>query len=246
MFARAKSTISQFPALSRPAWKSYRVLLFVSQELNLLIGFSSAARVSSIASLRRAGVSQGACLRRFSFRATIAGALEVTIEMSAAARRPRGAGVWGGGLAKCHSMTEASTCARRRARCCRPPSKLGRRWDELPSKTPLIESFGAFGTKLHWMRQESEAAVMEGEGRSPHRAPAVHARPCRGPLRVQTAPLLVQMLSLRAEGTMQLRGFDHAGRCFAKSGTFSLRGFCHRVDYVSIIRIRTGVIFSAA
>lgn len=90
LFARVESTISQFPAFSRPPWKSYRVLLFVSQELNLLIGFSAAARVSSIASLRRAGVSQGACLRRFSFRATIAGALEVTIEMSAAARRPRG------------------------------------------------------------------------------------------------------------------------------------------------------------
>lgn len=167
LFARVKSTISQFPALSCPPWKSYRVLLFVSQELNLLIGFSSAARVSSIASLRRAGVSQGACLRRFSFRATIAGALEVTTEMSAAARRPRG----GGGLAKCHCMTEASTRAGRRARCCGLPSKLRRRWDELPSKMPLIKGFWAFGIKLHWMRQQSEAAVMEGEGRSPHRAP---------------------------------------------------------------------------
>lgn len=99
-------------------------LLFSSQELNLLIGFSSAALVISIASLKkRDGASQAGCLWRFSFRTTISKALEVTIEMSAAPQQRGGP----------HQVplddSDFNPCDRQ-ACCCCLPAALNCHWDD--------------------------------------------------------------------------------------------------------------------
>lgn len=76
----------------------------------------------------------------------------------------------GEGPAKCHFMTEASTCTIGKpvVVACLPHLAATRTTAYL--KCCWSKACLAFGIKLHWIRQESRATVMEGESMSPHRA----------------------------------------------------------------------------